>query len=374
MKSTMGLILASGKNSKLKELVQARASSAIPIGGKFRAIDFCLSSMVNSGITKVGIITQYNFRSLMDHLGTGREWDLDRRSEGLYVFPPFLSGERSGWYRGGADAIHANIQFLKRSYEEYVIIAQGNCVYKMNFNYLLQFHEEKDADITIAYRDVSDISPDEQANLGMVYVDNSCRVVDMQEKHVNPPKGYNGSMGIYLIKRKLLIAIMENSVAHGDYDLVKDVIIKRLKELKVYGYKFEGYWRSIGTVNAYYRCNMEMLDAKVREELFVRDGQIYTKVKDQPPAKFNDEAQVQNSIVADGCIVEGNIENSVIFRGVTINKEAVVRNSIVMQDTVVGKGALLENVILDKEVIVSDGLQLRGARDWPIVIGKGVLI
>lgn len=373
MTDTMGLILTGWKKHKLKDLSTIRSSSAIPVGGKYRAIDFVLSNMVNSGITNVGVLTQYSFRSLMDHLGSGKEWDLDRRYDGLYIFPPSLAGDDSGWYRGSADAIYNNLSFLKRSNEEYVIIAQGNGIYKMLFDDMLKFHIEKNAEITMACRDMSDLPPEELSQLGIVNIDENGRIIDLQEKPLNPETKI-GSMGVYIIKRERLISLLEECIAHGDYDFVKDIIIKKLDSLGVYGYKFNGYWRSFSSIQMYYRCNMEMLDPELRMQLFVENGKIYTKVKDEAPSKYNEEAEVTNSIVADGCIIEGIVENSVLFRGVTVEKGAVIRNSIVMQGSHIGENACLDYAILDKNVVMSRGKQLKGEPSWPIVVGKNAVV
>jgi len=372
MKNVMGIILSGGRNTKLKELSTMRSSPAVPVGGKYRAIDFVLSNMVNSGITNVGVITQYSFRSLMDHLGSGKEWDLDRKNDGLFIFPPFLSDESSGWYRGTADSMYNNLTFLKRSNEEYVIISQGNCIYTTTFDDMLKTHKENDADITIAYREMSDVPIEELSNMGILQVDSNQRVIDFQEKPMHPNTLY-GSLGTYMIRRELLISLLEESVAHGYYDFVLDIIIKMLPKLRVYGYKFNGYWRSISSVQMYYKCNMELLKLEVSQEL-LNSAKIYTKVKDEAPTKFNEEAEVKNSIVADGCIIEGTVENSVLFRGVTVKKGAIVKDSIIMQGSVVEENSTLSYAILDKNVILSKGRCLKGEENWPIIIGKNVMV
>jgi glucose-1-phosphate adenylyltransferase len=373
MGKMMGIIMTGDKKRKLKELSAIRSSSAIPVGGKYRAIDFVLSNMVNTGITNVGIITQYSFRSLMDHIGSGKEWDLDRKNEGLYIFPPSLREDNSGWYRGSADSIYNNISFLKRSNEEYVVIAQGNCIYKMVFNDMLQYHIKKGADITIAYREMHDLDIEDLSELGMLNLHADGRVTDLQEKP-HHPEGMYGSMGIYIIRRELLISLIEECIAHGDYDFVKDVIIKKLASLKIYGYRFDGYWRNFSTLKMYYRCNKELLSADVYRELFEENGKIYTKVKDEAPAKYNAEAEVSNSIIADGCIIEGSVSNSVIFRDVFVGKGAVIKDSIVMQGSRIGEGSVLEYCILDKDVAISRGKHLTGEYDWPVVVEKGAVI
>ena len=372
MKNVMGIILSGGKSTKLKELSTMRSSPAVPVGGKNRAIDFVLSNMVNSGITNVGVITQYSFRSLMDHLGSGKEWDLDRKNDGLFIFPPFLSDESTGWYRGTADSMYNNLTFLKRSNEEYVIISQGNCIYTTTFDDMLKVHKENDADITIAYRDMNDVPIEELSNMGILQVDSTQRVIDFQEKPMHP-NTLNGSLGTYMIRRELLISLLEESVAHGYYDFVLDIIVKMLHKLKIYGYKFTGYWRSISSVQMYYKCNMELLNPEVSVEL-LGSAKIYTKVKDEAPAKYNEEAEVRNSIVADGCIIEGTVENSVLFRGVTVKRGAVVKDSIVMQGSVVEENSTLNYAILDKNVVLSKGRCLKGEETWPIIIGKNVMV
>lgn len=373
MKSTMGIILTGGKNNRLKELAETRSSTAVPVAGKYRMIDFTLSNMVNSGITNVGVLTQYSFRSLMDHLGSGKEWDLDRRHDGLFIFPPSLTGENSGWYQGSADAMFHNITFLKRSFEEYVVIAMGNCIYNMRFDEMLEYHLEKNADITIAYRDMTDLPQEELVHLGSLCVDENGRITDFQEKH-NNPKFTTCSMGIYLMKRELLIALLDECAAHGKYDFVKDVLIKKLESLNIFGYRFNGYWRNISTINAYYRLNMEMLDPAITNELFESGGKIYTKVKDEAPAKYNEEAEVTNSIVADGCIIEGKVEGSVLFRGVTIKKGVEVKNCIIMQGSVLEEDVKIENSILDKGVVLSRGINLKGTSKFPIIVAKNITV
>lgn len=373
MKNTMGIILTGGKKLALKELSAIRSSSAIPVGGKYRAIDFVLSNMVNSGITNVGVLTQYSFRSLMDHLGSGKEWDLDRRNEGLFIFPPYLSGEDSGWYRGTADAMYNNLSFIEKSYEEYVLITTGNCIYKMKFDDMLDYHIEKKADITIAYRNMYDYEKEALSHLGIMKFDENQRLIDMQEKPQRADSA-DASMGVYIMKRTLLISLLEESAAHGNYDFVKDILIKKLWNLNIYGYKFEGYFRNLSSVQMYYKCNMELLNVNLREELFFKHGKIYTKVKDETPAKYNEEAEVSNSVIADGCIIEGIVENSILFRGVEIKRGAIVKDSIVMQGSVIEDGANIQNAILDKDVIITHGKVLKGEPNWPIIVGKEVVV
>lgn len=373
MSNILGIIITGGRKESMKELVAHRSVSAIPVGGKYRAIDFVLSNMINSGIDKVGVVTQYSFRSLMDHLGSGKEWDLDRRNNGLFIFPPFLAGENSGWYRGSADGMYNNLEFLKRSKDEYVVISSGNCIFKVDFEEVVEAHEKSGADLTVMYRDMSDLEPVEISNFGVIQLNDDNRLTDLQEKPLHP-KGVLASIGSYVIKRKLLIDLLVESHAHGQYDFVKDIVINKMSELNVKGYKFNGYWRSMSSISMFYKCNMEMIQPEVTRELFFENGRVYTKVKDETPSKYNEEAIVRNSIVADGCIIEGEVHNSVLSRGVKVSRGCVVRDCIIMQDSLLEEDVTLEAVILDKSVTVRKGKSLKGEISYPYIVGKNAEI
>jgi glucose-1-phosphate adenylyltransferase len=373
MKSAMGVILTGSFNNRLKELSLERSISAVPFGGKYRAIDFVLSNMVNSGIINVGVLTQYNIRSLMDHLGSGKEWDLDRKTDGLFIFPPYLSEFGTGWYRGSADAMYNNITFLERSNEEYVVIGQGYAVYNMDFRPMLEEHIQTGADITIACRNMSDFSCEDQKLLGIVKINEEGRIIDFMEKPSNPQNNF-GSMGIYILSRKLLIELLQESAAKSQYEFVQDIIVRSTERLKIYAYTFSGYWRPLSNIKLYYRANMELLNPKVRQELLMNRRKIFTKVKDEPPAKYNEEANVRNSIVADGCIIEGEVNNSVLFRGVKVMRGAVIKDSILMQNSAVEQNVNLHHCILDKGVTITAGKTLYGDVDWPLIVGKNVRV
>ncbi len=373
MKRAMGIILTGGKNNRLKELSLERSITAVPFGGKYRAIDFVLSNLVNSSIVNVGVITQYNFRSLVDHLGSGKEWDLDRKNEGLFIFPPYLSEVGTGWYKGTADAMYNNLTFLLKSDEEYVVITQGYAIYNMDYMPMIDAHISSGADVTMAVHTLDDFSVSERRLLGMVDVDETGRVTDLQEKPLNP-KGNLCSMGVYVLRRLLLVELLQDCAAHGHTEFVNDVLIRNVQKMNIQSFCFHGYWRPLSTIQLFYRSNMELLNPRVRAELLMDRRRIFTKVKDETPAKYNEEADVRNSIVADGCIIEGTVENSIIFRGVKIMKDAVVRDSIVMQGSVVCEGVSLKNTILDKDVVVTAGKQLQGDRDWPLIVGKNVTV
>lgn len=373
MKSTMGIILTGGKNNRLKELSLERSIAAVPFGGKYRAIDFILSNMVNSGIINIGVLTQYNIRSLMDHLGSGKEWDLDRRNEGLFIFPPYLSEFGTGWYKGTADAMYNNLTFFERSDEEFVVIGQGYAIYNMDFRPMLEQHIQSEADITIACRDMSDFSCEDQKLLGMVEIDEEGRIIDFMEKPLNP-KNNIGSIGVYIIRRKFLIELLQDSAAKGQTEFVQDIIVRNPYNLKLRAFTFNGYWRPLSNIQLYYRTNMELLNPKVRQDLLMDQRKIFTKVKDEAPAKYNEEANVRNSIVADGCIIEGEVENSILFRGVKVMKGTVIKDSLIMQGTVVEQNVNLHHCILDKGVTISANKTLCGDSEWPLIVGKNVKV
>ncbi|MEN8905945.1 MAG: glucose-1-phosphate adenylyltransferase subunit GlgD [Clostridiales bacterium] len=369
MSSIMGLVMTGGLKHKLRELASTRSPAALPVGGRYRTIDFILSNMVNSGIVNVGVLMQYSYRSLMDHLGLGRDWDLDRNNNGLFLLTPYITNGNENWYKGSADAVYQNLAFLEKSNEEYVFIGQGNCMYVFDCSVLVDYFNEKNADIVIVCRNMFDLNNGETSELGILNLDDTMKILDFEEKPERP-KFNTGSLGIYFMKRKLLIKLIQESNSKGEYDFVKDVIIKNINKLNMYGYMYSGYWRSINTISMYYRANMELLNRNIYDNLFRQDMPIYTKMKDIVPAKYNSEANVRNSIVADGCIVEGEVVDSILFRDVRIKKGTVVKNSIVMQGTEVNEGSELENVICDKNVSINNNVKLISDKNYPMVISK----
>jgi glucose-1-phosphate adenylyltransferase len=366
----IGIILAGGNSARLKDLCKVRAISAMPVAGSYRAIDFTLSNMSNSNIRKVAVITQYNSRSLHDHLSSGKWWDLDRKQGGLYIFTPFLSNDNSFWYRGIADSIYQNIDFLKRSHEPYVILVSGDAVYKMDYQKLLEYHVKKGSDITIVTK-----KADERQNpqdFGVMEFDNEMRLTSFEEKPIEP-KSDNISLGIYVIQRSLLIKLLEAAIPNVQYDLVRDIILRNQKELNIFGYEFEGYWSTLNSVKAYMDTNMDFLKKEVRD-ILATEPYILTKPSDDPPAKYNAGSDVKNSLVGTGAIINGAVHDSVLFRKIVVGEGASIKNSIIMKGSTIGKNCVIENAIIDKEVIVSDGKQLIGTPENPIVVAKGEVI
>jgi glucose-1-phosphate adenylyltransferase len=364
---TVGIILAGGKSERLGELTSVRATCAMPVGSCYRAIDFTLSNMSNSGIKKVAVITQYNSRSLHDHLSSAKWWDFGRKQGGLFVFTPFGASDTSYWFRGTADSIYQNISFLKRSNEQYVVIASGDGVYKMDYNDIIDYHVQKDADITIACRTMPDDS--DVRDFGVIELDDDMRMIDFEEKPIEPQSSLI-SIGIYVISRILLIKLLETIVMEARYDFVRDIICRYRKKLKMYGYMYGGYWSSINCVQKYYETNMDFLKKEIRDTFLGRQPYIETKPKDEPPAKYNRGSQARNCLVGSGSILNGYISGSVLFRKVFTGENSVIKDSIIMEGCYIGNNCVLENAILDKDVIISDGKRIVGSKDKPQILRK----
>ncbi|MCL2604477.1 MAG: glucose-1-phosphate adenylyltransferase subunit GlgD [Defluviitaleaceae bacterium] len=364
----VGIILAGGGNERLADLTTYRTTSAMPVGSCYRAIDFPLSNMTNSGINKVAIITQHNSRSLHDHLSSPKWWDLGSKQGGMFVLSPYLAGNNSGWFKDTADSIYQNLTFLRRSKEEYVVISSGDCVYKMDFNDMITYHERKNADITIAYRRVPD--SEDIRNYGVLELDEYERMTDLEEKPLDPQSDL-ASIGVYVISRTLLIELLETISREGRYNLVRDVFARYRKQKRIFGYKFDGYWRNLGSVSTYFDCNMDFLKRDIRALLTIEQPYIKTKPKDEPPAKFNGRAVISNCLVGSGAILDGNAYRSVIFRKVYTGENSQVRNSIVMEGTRIGEGCVVEYAILDKDVVLSPGANVIGTPDKPTILSKG---
>jgi len=369
--NALGIILAGGNNQRLGELTRTRAASALPVGSSYRCLDFALSNMTNSGIGKVAVLTQYNARSLHDHLSSSKWWNFGRKHGGLYVFSPYLSDDNPFWFRGTADSICQNITFLHRSYEEYVVISSGDAVYKADFHDIVEQHERSGADLTIAYKEAeADMNISEYGVLN--FNDEGC-IIGLEEKPLKPSSEYI-SLGIYVIKRELLIELLEETVDQGHYDLVRDIFIRYQHVLKYNGYLFSGYWRSVNCTKAYFDVNMDFLRNEVRSVFTKLAPFIETKAKDEPAAKYNSGADATNCLVGSGSIINGHVSHSVLFRNVFVGENTRIRNSIVMEASYIGSGCTIENAILDKYVTVTDGTNINGEPQCPTIIAKGVTV
>lgn len=369
--NAVGIILAGGKNERIGALTKDRTTSALPVASCFRAIDFPLSNMTNSGISKVAVMTQYNSRSLHDHLSSSKWWDLGRKQGGLFVLSPFLSNDNSMQFRGTADSIYQNLTYLRRSKEKYVVISSGDCVYKMDYNHMLKFHREKGADVTIAYRQAA--TGEDLRQYGVMELNEGGRLMEMEEKPLDPQTDL-ASIGVYIIERELLIKLIEEIVAEGRHDLVRDVFSRYRKRLNIFGYHYTEFWRCLNSVRAYYDCNMEFLSKSMRDKFILDGPHISTKPKDEPPAKFNNGASVSNSLIGSGAILDGVAIQSIVFRNVRIGEFSTVKSSILMEGTKIGRNCVVEYAILDKDVVLQDGAQVRGTADNLKVLGKGSVV
>ena len=363
----LGIILAGGNNRKMKELTVNRAAAAMPVAGSYRAIDFALSNMTNSGVNKVAVLTQYNARSLHEHMNSSKWWDFGRKQGGLFMFTPVVTANNSYWYRGTADAIHQNIEFLKKSHEPYVIITSGDVINKIDYNKVLEYHIAKDADITVVCKELKE---DEDATrFGTIMMDESSRIIDFEEKPM-VAQYHTVSTGTYVIRRRQLIDLIEKCADEDRYDFVNDILIRYKNLKKIYGYKIKGYWSNISTVEAYYNCNMDFLKPEVRNYFFRELPGIYSKVSDRPPAKYNEGAVVRNSIVGSGSIVNGTVENSVLFKKVFVGKNCVIKNSIILNDVYLGDNTVIENCIVESHATIRANTQHIGEDGVKVIVDK----
>lgn len=373
MKNVLGIINLHENEEMLKDITRQRPLASVPFGGRFRLIDFILSNMVNSGIHTVGIIVKQQYRSLMDHLRSGKEWDLARKRDGIFLLPPPDHIHYSNSiYKGDLEHFHNQIDFLHRCSQDYVLIAASHILYNFNFSEAYQAHLESRADITALYKEEQP-HPGKFFSLAtLVSVDDDGWVTDME---VSSGKIAGGKIGMeaFIMSKELLLRIIGDCVARGEFDLTKEGIIKNIRRYKIRGFSFNGYMAKISSIPDYYRANMELLQRDVWQELF-KSEPVYTKVKDEAPAKYGEHAAVSNSLVSNGCVIEGQVENSLLFRGVRVHKGARIRNSIVMQTGDIGVNAELENVICDKDVIITDGKRLAGDKNYVMVIAKGMIV
>ncbi len=341
----IGIILAGGNSNRMGELSAKRAVAAMPVTGSYRAIDFTLSNMTNSHIQKVAVFTQYNSRSLNEHLNSSKWWDFGRKQGGLYVFTPTITSTNSYWYKGTADALYQNINFLKNSHEPYVVIASGDGIYKLDYNKVLEEHIKKGADITVVCKDIEP-GDDDISRFGVVKVDEDMQILDFEEKPLVAETN-TASIGVYVIRRRQLIELLEACAKEGRSDFVKDILVRYKNVKKIYAYKMDSYWRNIGTIESYYKTNMDFLQKDIRDYFFRTHPDIYSKVDDLPPAKYNGDAVVTNSLVSSGCIINGTVENSVLFKKVYVGNNCVIKNSIILNDVHIGDNSYIENCIIE---------------------------
>lgn len=361
----IGLILAGGNNFRMKELTKNRAIAAMPIAGSYKSIDFALSNMTNSHITRVGVLTQYNARSLNEHLSSSKWWNFGRKMGGLYVFNPTVTQDNGFWYRGTADSIYQNIGFLKESHEPYVIIASGDAIYKLDYGKVLEYHIDKKSDITIVCKDIDNCS--DKGRYGFVRLNDDNRIEEFDEKPQIVKQG-TISCGIYVIRRRLLIELIEKSAEEDRFDFVRDIIMNNVDDKKIYAYKMSEYWTNISSIDDYYKANMDFLNPEIRNYFYKTYPAIYSKVEDLPPAKYNYGSKVSNSLISSGAIINGTVENSVLFKKVFVGNNCVIRNSIILDDVYIGDNSVIENCIIDGRGTVRANTTYKGEDGIKVII------
>ena len=369
-----GLIFTGEHNPYMRDLVLSRAVAAVPFGGRYRVIDFVLSDLVNTGIRNVGLIVQKNYHSMMDHLGTGKEWDLNRKRDGLFLLPPFSTKDNTGVYRGDIDAFHSVMQYVRRSSQKYLILCGSHTVFNTTFNAILKQHRETGADVTIMYNEDPRFFPEEQNRDLRLILDEDGMTVKRLEWNPRNPGSIFRSCEVMIIDKDLFEDLVEESYSRGGVDFMREVMLPRVRELKIMGWRYDGYVARIDSINTYFMHSMELLDASAAKDLYNMHHPIYTKVKDEVASQYGENASVHNVVMADGCLIDGTVENSIVFRGVTVERGAIVRNSILTQGVTVRKGAVLDHVILDKNVTVNAGRQLTGYEGIPLVFRKNLTV
>lgn len=369
--STVGVIFSNIHDENIPELSHHRTMASIPFGGRYRLIDFSLSNMVNSGIDTVGIVTKNNYQSLIDHLGSGKDWDLARKDGGIILLPPY-SDENETPYTNRLEALKGITGFLNHRKEDYVVITDCDGVANIDYRKIVRFHVENNADFTMAYSEQT--QPTESSYYITFEPEATGRIRQLKiNPHLNAGEKYNLYVNIMVMKREFLINIIQDAVTRGLSSFGRDILAKHTDTLRIFAYKLDNYYAGINSLKNYFAHSMELLDRNVREELFGQRN-IYTKVRDSAPSKYIDGSVVKNSLISDGCTIEGTVENSILFRGVKVAKGAVVKNCILMQDTVIQSGAQLNCVITDKNVVVRDRKHLSGCEELPYFIAKGRML
>ena len=365
--NALGVIFANSYDNLVPELVAERTMASIPFAGRYRMIDFTLSNMANSGVDNVSIIVRKNYHSLMDHLGSGREWDLTRKRGGLNIIPPFA--ERSiKLYSGRVDALASVLSWLSAQKERYVILSDSNIAMNFNFNKLLEAHIESGADVTMVYNR-SEIPDGARNDNYTIRIDANGRVTELLSNDYRPGM-QNLSMNLYIIERESLIQLVRDAAVSGLVYFERDILARNLSLLNVKAFEYTGYAARIADMKSYFDENMRLLQPGNVDKLFDSANPIYTKIRDDNPTRYLEGSKVKNCLVADGCVIEGTVENSVLFRGCTIKKGAVVKNSVLMQDTIVEENCSVDYVVTDKNVHITTGKQLCGTDSFPVFVAK----
>ena len=366
--NAMGLIIADTKRISLGELSKPRALAAVPFGGRYRIVDFIISSMVNSGIKSVGLIAQNKYQSLMDHLGTGAPWDLDRKNQGLNILPPYVTTEFSDMT--ASDELMGILNYIRTHKHKYVIVTHANVIFNTTFNDVLAEHEKSGADVTLLYN--KDGTKPGSPN----YILETDRRGYLKEMLVDPESSTSNrsGLGIIIMETETMINLLTEAIAKEEKSFDLRLLIRQSMQLKIRTDEYKGIVFRVQDIKSYFTASMSLLNDKTRRELFWNGYSIFTKIKDEAPSLYSESSEVINSIISDGCRINGNVKDSVLFRGITIAPNSKIRNCVIFQDVTVLENCELENVIVDKNSVVRPGTKLVGNKDYPVVIGKGVIV
>ena len=373
--TAVGLIFSNIHDNNIPELTKMRTLGSVPFGGRYRLVDFALSSMVNSGITKIGIVTHNNYQSLMDHLGNGKDWDLARRSGGIKILPPYISAfenEASNkYYSSRLEALLGTVNFFNRCNEDYVVMSDCDVICNVDLNDVIEQHIRTEADITFVTKMTTHSSHE---TVSVVECDKDGIITDIVDRK-NVSKKSRVYINIMVLKRTYLLNVLEIAISRGYTSFMQDIVRKNIKKEKYMIYDYQGCYAHIGSMESYFDCSMQLLESETREQLFgIKNRPVLTKIRNSAPTRYCDGAKVSNSVVAEGCVIEGTVENSIIFRGVHVGKGAVVKNCILFQDTYVCQNAELNCVITDKNVMIKDKRKLSGHQTMPFYIGKNMSV
>ncbi|MGL4569572.1 MAG: glucose-1-phosphate adenylyltransferase [Clostridium sp.] len=365
-KEIVAMVLAGGQGSRLGVLTKNLAKPAVPFGGKYRIIDFPLSNCANSGIYTVGVLTQYKPLELNSHIGIGDVWDLDRRDGGVAILPPYQEEKGGDWYKGTANAIYQNIEYIDRYNPEYVLILSGDHIYKMDYDKMLEFHKEKNSDVTIA---VIEVTMEEATRFGIMNTREDLSIYEFEEKP-EKPKSNKASMGVYIFNWKVLKKYLKEDELDkfSSNDFGKNIIPKMLDDnRRMVAYPFKGYWKDVGTIDSLWEANMDLLRNENELVLNDVDWKIYSRNPVRPAQYIGEEAKVRNSLITEGCLVYGNIENSILSQGVTIGKNVVIKDSVIMPNVHIEDDVIIEKAIVGSEAVIGKGCRVGNGLEVSVV-------
>lgn len=374
-----GLVFSNIHDRSIPEMTAKRTMASLPFGGRYRLVDFTLSNMVNSGITKVGIVTHNNYRSLVDHIGTGKDWDLARRSGGVMVLPPFITAfdnpRANKLYTTRLEALMGVMEFINNCTEELIVLSDSDIVCNIDLSDVIDYHEQTGGDVTVVTKRVDFSKNAYHSSMNVVFADDDGKITDFIESTQMMNGEYDVSTNILVFNKSFLVSLLDTSIAHGYTDFYRQALPFCMYTANYYVYRYDGYCGAVDSLSEYFRVNMEMLDDNIRDSLFgIKERPVFTKVRNSAPTRYGEGAKTANSLVADGCVIDGEVENCILFRGVKIKKGAKVRNSILLQNTVVGENTNLNCVIADKNVMIMEDRNLSGHETMPFFITKGKMI